>query len=200
MENLSLEQKQQQFHEFFSIKHSIIVNMQEVAADFVLPTAEQLTDHMPYAFRIASDLSNIDSKALRSLRGLGEHANELADFLNQQARKIDLLMSLVLQQQDQVENRYFSYEFGGGGVTLICEQEIAIGKVVELKLFLNEEASAVFCFGEVIACKPVEQQFHVSLIFNRIREQDQDLLVRASLHQQTVQLRRRTEQLKNDKN
>jgi Tfp pilus assembly protein PilZ len=200
MENLSLEQKQQQFHEFFTIKHNIIVNMQEVEAGFVLPSAEQLTDHMPYAFRIASDLSSIDSKALRSLRGLGEHAVELAEFLNQQSRKIDLLMSLVLQQQDEVENRYLSYEFGGGGVTVICDQEIALGKVMELKLFLNEEATAIFCFGEVISCKPVDEQFYVSLIFTRIREQDQDLLVRASLHQQSVQLRRRTEQLKNDKN
>jgi hypothetical protein len=200
MENLSLEQKQQQFHEFFTIKHSIIVNMQEVLPGFVLPSAEHLTEHMPYAFRIASDISSIDSKALRSLRGLGEHAYELADFLNQQSRKIDLLMSLVLQQQDEVENRYLSHEFGGGGVTLISAQEIALGKVAELKIFLNDEATAVFCFGEVIRCKPIAEKFHVSLIFTSIREQDRELLVRASLHQQSVQLRKRTEQLKNDKN
>lgn len=199
MENLSLEQKQQQFHEFFTIKHNIIVNMQEVMPGFVLPGAEQLAEHMPYAFRIASDISSVDSKALRSIRGLGEHANELANFLNQQSRKIDLLMSLVLQQQDDEENRYLSHEFGGGGVTIISEQEIALGKVAELKLFLNEEASAVFCFGEVIACKPIDEKFHISLLFTSIREQDQDLLVRASLHQQSVQLRKRTEQLKNDK-
>jgi hypothetical protein len=200
MENLTLEQKQQQFHEFFAIKHKIVVNMRVMQNDFILPSLEELPEHMPYAFRIASDLSSIDSKALRGLRGLSEHASELADFLNLQSRKIDLLMSLVLQQQDELEHRCYSYEFGGGGVTVVSEQAVAIGSAAELKLFLSEEATAVFCFGEVIACQQANDKYHISLIFTRILEQDQDLLVRASLHQQSVQLRKRTAQQKNERN
>lgn len=198
MENLSLEQKLQQFHEFFTIKHKIKVNIKVLEAGFGLPGVNDLPDYMPYAFRIASEVASLDSQALRPLRHLGEHASELVDFLNHQSRKIDLLMSYILHQQDEAEDRYESVEFGGGGVTIQSPQALEVGTAVEMKLFLAEEAAAVFCFAEVITCQAHEDQYHMSLIFTRIREEDQELLVRASLHLQTLQLRERTKRKKNE--
>lgn len=191
MDALTLEQKQQQFHEFFTIKHAIKANARPLAADEKQPALDQLEQAMPYAFRIASEMSGIDAQALRPLRSLGDHAHELATFLNHQARKIDLMMSLILQQQDDPQYRLLSHEFGGGGVVLVADSPMQQGQVAELKLFLEEEAAAVFCYGEVIACQPVAEQYHISFVFTRIREEDQELLVRASLHLQTQQLRHR---------
>ena len=191
MQNLSLEQKHQQFHEYFMIKHSIPVNMRLMSDDFMLPEIDDLHQHMPYEFQIASELSDIDTKALRPLRRLGEHAIELAEFLNHQSRKIDLMMSLILQQNSTHEETFDSLQFGGGGIVLDSKRELSVGSTTELKLFLREEASAIFCFAEVIACKLVEDTYHVSLIFTRIREEDQDLLVRATLHLQAANLRKR---------
>jgi hypothetical protein len=196
MQDLTLEQKHQQFDEFFMIKHNIPVNMRLVADDFVLPEIDDLHQHMPYEFQIASELSAIDTKALRPLRGLGEHAIELAEFLNHQSRKIDLMMSLILQQHTIHAHTYNSLQFGGGGIILSSESKLSIGGIIELKLFLKEEASAIFCFAEVITCKPVDDKYHVSLIFTRIREEDQDLLVTASLHLQAASLRKRKSQVK----
>ena len=82
----------------------------------------------------------------------------------------------------------------GGGIVLGSEREFLIGSKIELKLFLREEASAIFCFAEVIACKPVDDKYHVSLIFTCIREEDQDLLVRATLHLQAANLRKLKQQ------
>jgi hypothetical protein len=196
MQDLTLEQKHQQFDEFFMIKHNIPVNMRCVADDFVLPEIDDLHRHMPYEFQIATELSGIDAKALRPLRRLGEPAFELVEFLNHQSRKIDLMMSLILQQHSKNEQTYDSIQFGGGGIVLGSESELLLGGVIELKLFLREEASAIFCYAEVIACKPVDDTYHVSLIFTRIREEDQDLLVTASLHLQAANLRKRKKQEK----
>ena len=196
MHNLTLEQKHQQFDEYFMIKHSVPVNIRIVTDDFVLPDIDDLHQHMPYEFQIASELSGIDTKALRSLRGLGEHAVELAEFLNHQSRKIDLMMSLILQQHSNHEQTYHSSQFGGGGIVIDTESESSIGSKMELKLFLREEAAAIFCYAEVIACKPVDDKYHVRLIFTRIREADQDLLVKASLHLQAANLRKRKNQKK----
>ena len=196
MQDMTLEEKHHQFDEFFMIKHNILVNMRLVADDFELPETDDLHQHMPYEFQIASELSSIDTKALRPLRGLGEHAIELAEFLNHQSRKINLMMSLILQQHSKQEQTYHSVQFGGGGIVLVSESELAIGGTIELKLFIREEATAIFCFAEVIACKRVEDKYHVSMIFNRIREEDQDLLVKASLHLQAANLRKRKSQEK----
>ena len=198
MDTLNLEQKLEQFHEFFTIKHSIKVNMKALEQGFVLPHVDELANHMPYAFNVASELASIDSHALRPLRAIGERAGELADFLNHLSKKIDLMMSLVLQQQDEPQHAYETHKFGGGGVVLISDTPLDIGQVTELKLYIKEEASAVFCFAEVITCQQVDDAYHISLIFTRIREQDQDLLVRASLHLQTANLKKRKLEQSND--
>jgi hypothetical protein len=191
MQKLTLEQKREQFHEFFTIKHAIQVNMKPIADGFIVPEAEDLTDHMPHPFVIASEMSEIDSKVLRPLRVLGEHAEQLAAFLNMQNRKIDLIMSYVLQQQDDERHQYQGIEFGGSGLKVISEEPLAIEKKLEVKVFLVEEASAIYAYAEVIDCQQVDDKYHISLTFASIREQDQDILVKASLHLQTQQLKRR---------
>lgn len=194
MDNQTLAQKKQQFDEYFRIRHPIKVNLIPLPQDFVLPALDELDAHMPYAFRIAAEMSALDVAALRPLRNLSEHAADLVAYLQHQSRKIDLMMSYILQTQSHPEHQYQASSFGGGGLVVESEEPLPLEQLVELRLFLEEEAAAVFCFGEVIACEKHEEQYHISLIFNRIREQDQELLVRASLHLQTQQLKKRARQ------
>ncbi|MCC2615876.1 PilZ domain-containing protein [Aestuariibacter halophilus] len=197
MDPNTLAQKQAQFHAFFTIEHPIGVNMKPVDATAV-PSEATLTDHMPYAFRISAEMNALETQALRPLRNLGEHASELVAFLNHQSRKIDLMMTYILQQQDEHEYRHRAVAFGGGGVIIETQHPVEVGQWAELKLFLTEEAAAVFAYGEVIACVEAQDKYHISLIFGRIREEDQELLVRASLHLQTQQLRARSKQQQHD--
>jgi hypothetical protein len=193
---LSLEQKKAQFDEYFSIAHSINANVRPLGANEKVPDEENLEDSMPYAFRIASEMAALEAQAIRPLRNLGDHAETLAEYLNHQSRKIDLMMSFVLHQQDEPEYRFKTVKLGGGGVIIESSDPLEVGTHAELKLFLDAEAAAIFCFGEVITCEQVEDSYHIAFIFNTIREQDQELLVRASLHIQTQQLRKRAKEKK----
>ncbi|TKB04179.1 PilZ domain-containing protein [Alteromonas portus] len=196
MSELSLEQKKAQFDEYFSIAHSINANVRPLGANEKVPDEENLEESMPYAFRIASEMAALEAQAIRPLRNLGDHAETLAEYLNHQSRKIDLMMSFVLHQQDEPEYRFKTVKLGGGGVIIESNDPLEVGTRAELKLFLDAEAAAIFCFGEVITCEQVEDSYHIAFIFNTIREQDQELLVRASLHIQTQQLRKRAKEKK----
>ncbi|GMM70281.1 hypothetical protein MTsDn5_02330 [Alteromonas gracilis] len=196
MSELSLEQKQAQFDEYFSIAHCINANVRPLGMDEIVPDEDALEDSMPYAFRIASEMAALEAQAIRPLRNLGDHAETLAEYLNHQSRKIDLMMSFVLHQQDEPEHRFKTVKLGGGGVIIDSKEAMDVGTKAELKLFLDAEAAAIFCYGEVITCEQVEDSYHIAFIFNSIREQDQELLVRASLHIQTQQLRKRSKERK----
>lgn len=188
----TFEEKQAQFDEFFKIQHKLNVNVTLLDDDAVLPDLEQLEEAMPYAFRMATELATIEAKALRPLRHLGDHAIELAEYLTHQSRKIDLMMSFILQQQDLESQRFRSTEIGGGGLVIQDDEPMEIGALAELKIFITEEASAIFCYGEVIACEQQEDgDYHIAFVYSRIREQDQELIVRATLHLQTQQLKKR---------
>ncbi|APD86003.1 PilZ domain-containing protein [Alteromonas sp. Mex14] len=196
MSELSLEQKQAQFDEYFSIAHCINANVRPLGMDEIVPDEDALEDSMPYAFRIASEMAALEAQAIRPLRNLSDHAETLAEYLNHQSRKIDLMMSFVLHQQDEPEHRFKTVKLGGGGVIIDSKEAMDVGTKAELKLFLDAEAAAIFCYGEVITCEQVEDSYHIAFIFNSIREQDQELLVRASLHIQTQQLRKRSKERK----
>ena len=198
MDSMTLEEKQSQFDEFFMMRHALNANVTLLDSDFALPSTDALESHMPYAFRIAGEMATIEAQALRPLRNLGDHAQSLAEYLNHQARKIDIMMSYILYQQDDEQCRYLTEKFGGGGMVIVSGDEMPIGSLAEIKLFLDHEAAAIFCYGEVITCDRVGNDYHIAFIFNRIREQDQELLVRASLHLQTLQLRKRAQSREDD--
>ena len=146
MSEPSLEQKQAQFDEYFSIAYRMNVNVRPLEDDEDIPDEDAIEERMPYAFRIASEMASIEAQAIRPLRNLSDHAESLADYLNHQARKIDLMMSFVLHQQDEPKHRFHTVKFGGGGVVIESDTPLEVGSHAELKLFLNEEAAAIFCF------------------------------------------------------
>jgi hypothetical protein len=189
----ALAKKLEQFHEYFTIEQDININVTPLPDDEAVPEYEDFVRNMPYSFRLASEVSSLEASSLRPLRNIGGIGEELVTFLKAQSRKIDLIMSYILTMEDDEENRLVSESFGGGGVTYYANEALPIGRLVKLKLFLTDEASAIFCYGEVIDVKQQDDKYLTCLYYARIREDDREIIVRASLHQQSRQLKRQAE-------
>ncbi|MFM4737391.1 PilZ domain-containing protein, partial [Aeromonas caviae] len=176
--------------QFFSVTHATPVNVIPMPADFRLPTLEALEAELPEPFRIASAITSIDLVSSRLLRSQNESMHDLVEIINQQSRKIDMIMGYVLAAQDHPEHRFHTLRFGAGQLTYLHPHQghgeaPALHQIVRLKIFLREEASAVYCYGEVVQRDAGEHGTHVVLDYVRIREDDRELLVRASLHVQS---------------
>lgn len=183
-----LATKLAQFDEFFSITHQFNVNVRALSTS-ESGNFEQFLTTIPVPFKMASDMVGIDQAALRPLQAVSGVAAQLVDYLNHQSHKIDLLVGYILSQQDEQQYRHSGVKFGGGGIVLRADQDFTLGQLLELKLFFVEENSAVFCHGEVIEITNSEATTQdYKIIFKHIREEDREILVRASLHQQSKQL------------
>ncbi|MEE1911897.1 PilZ domain-containing protein [Aeromonas caviae] len=185
--------------QFFSVTHATPVNVIPMPADFRLPTLEALEAELPEPFRIASAITSIDLVSSRLLRSQNESMHDLVEIINQQSRKIDMIMGYVLAAQDHPEHRFHTLRFGAGQLTYQHPHQghgeaPALHQIVRLKIFLREEASAVYCYGEVVQRNAGEHGTHVVLDYVRIREDDRELLVRASLHVQSKQLKLRAQE------
>jgi hypothetical protein len=189
MSTLSLDQKLAQYHEFFSIEHGFSVNIIPLDKN-ENHTFEQYLAAMPMPFKLATEMNTIDQSALRTLQGLGSSAAQLVSFLNQQSQKIDLLIGYILSQQDEVQHRYQGTKFGGGGIKFIAPAAFIVGQLLELKIFLLESNCALYCYGEVIDVELTNEQFTHKVTFHFIREEDREILVRTSLHEQSKQLQK----------
>ena len=192
MSELTIQQLTEAYQDYFSVAHGISVNVKPIAG--ALPSEAELVSAIPAPFLMASDVNSLNSSALRSLNRLGELAEELANYLQQQARKIDLLLHYVLTQQDDVSTRYLTQHYGGSGCCFLAETAMAPLQVVEVKLFLDNNDGAVFCYGQVLSCEQVAEKWQIKVVFSSIRDEDRELIVRASLHQQSKLLKQKAEQ------
>jgi hypothetical protein len=195
MNNKTLDQKLAQYHEFFSIAHDFTLNITALEYSDVT-TFDNFLTSMPTPFKLASETASIDQSALRPLQALSGVSGQLVDFLNLQARKIDLLVGYILSQQDEEEFRYQGVKFGGGGLKFVANESFITGQMLEIKLFLLDNNCAIYCYGELIEITKAttdeqsNDSFHHKVIFHFIREEDRESLVRTSLHEQSKQLQK----------
>lgn len=185
--NETIEQKLAKYHEFFSIEHNFNINILPLELTNVTSFEQFLVD-MPTPFKMASDMKSIDQSALRPLKALSGVTGQLVEFLNHQSAKIDLLIGYILSQQDDEEHRYEGIEFGGGGLLFTANKAFKIAQLLEMKIFLQNQNCAVYCYGEVIEIQPNQNTYLHKIIFHFIREEDREILVRNSLHEQSKQL------------
>ena len=181
------EQKLAKYHEFFSIEHDFTINILPLELSKATSFEQFLID-MPTPFKMASDIKSIDQSALRPLQSISGVASQLVEFLNHQSAKIDLLIGYILSQQDDEEHRYQGIEFGGGGLLFSSKTAFNVAQLLELKVFLLNKNSAVYCYGEVIEVQHKDDLYIHKVIFHFIREEDREILVRNSLHEQSRQL------------
>ncbi len=181
--------KSAQFDEFFSIAYAFSINVSALSNN-TPPSYQAFMAQMPMPFKMASEIITLDQAALRPLQTLGSVAGQLVDYLHHQTQKIDLLVSYILSQQDSEQYRYQGTHFGGGGIIFNSEDSFSVGQFIELKIFLPDDNCAIYCCGEIISTEKDEksQQANYKVIYHHIREEDREILVRCSLHQQSKQL------------
>lgn len=176
---------------YFSVNYQANINIKLLPPGQTAPNQADFQQEIPQPFLISAEVSHIDAASLRSLRKIADASDELADYLTNQSRKIDVILSYVLQLQDDPTERYQTETISASGLSFVSDQPLEVGQVARIKLFLPEEAVAIFAYAEVTEVAQHEQGHLINLSYCQLREDDQEHLIRATLHIQTKQLQQR---------
>ncbi|MBU2881346.1 PilZ domain-containing protein [Psychrosphaera sp. B3R10] len=191
------DQDLQLFNEYFQLEHRVNVNITLGGDWSTLPSDEAFDRSIPVPYKIASEMKGMEQTMLRPLRQLGDVIEPLANYLKAQSRKIDLMMSYILQSEDETGDQYTTFSYGGGGFTFYTDKPWQIDQWFTCKLFFDDEATAVFCLSKLVSCEDKSEEDEVkylnTMVFRKIREEDRESIVRASLHQQSKQLLKKTQ-------
>jgi len=174
-------------NDFFLVPHALSINLEPVEESSLPLDQKAFEDEIPGPFQMASNLSVADASLLAPLKLTNDNTQALWQYLQAQNQKINVLLTYVLTQQDDPKFHHTSLEFSAGSLITESETVWSIGDHARLKIFLPEESSAVYCYATVSALSNSRYTFD----YTWIREQDQELLIRASLHVQTKQLKDR---------
>lgn len=180
--------------EFFTVHHAMKANVEPLATNFHFPTMDELEAETPAPFVVASEFSRLDplqESAKTELKNSDlRHVIELLDTQN---AKLNLLLGYMLSQQDDPQFAVTTKSFGASRFTYVSSTNIDIATPLRAKLFLEHPAAAIYCYGEVTQCEPhSEAGYLVQVKFVRLKETDQDMLIKAALHQQQKLLRQRS--------
>ena len=180
--------------EYFSVSAGLTINVE------LLPPSEQLPDEIAFSheipplFRVASECTGLEDGVEQSLQKLTrEDSKPLLDYLTAQNSKINLLLSYVLSQQDNPRHRHITETFGASQLTFFSAKAIPVGTNARVKLFLDKPSAAVYCYAEVVGNTVKGDKVEVTLKYNRLQEDDRDLLIRAALYIQQKLLRQRAQ-------
>jgi hypothetical protein len=187
MDQNQLALLREQYQDYFIIDHQTYVNVKPFLA--AAPDDAAFEQLIPEPFLMAGEMAQLERSMLKPLARLGDMAEELAFYLKAQAKKIDTMMRYILLQQDDATYRYQTLSYGGSALNYLSQTALEPGQLLEVKLFLDQSEGAVFALAAVIACEPQQEKFLIRATFFRIREQDREVIVRASLHQQSKQLK-----------
>ncbi|KPU82321.1 hypothetical protein JI57_04135 [Psychromonas sp. PRT-SC03] len=174
--------------QYFLVDYALAINVQALTEDEDIPDAALFEQLIPAPFKMASELANIDSNTLHSLKLNNERTQALWQYIQAQDKKINALLSYVLSQQDDAQYHYKSSAFSAGHCIFHCAKEsFSIGQSVVLKIFIPDESAAIFCYANVTEIEAKS----VTLEYLQIREIDRELLIRSTLHIQSKQLKLR---------
>jgi hypothetical protein len=179
--------------EYFTVHHTMTVNVEPLAADVAFPSYEKFETEIPAPFLVASEFSGLDLLNDSARNELGnsdfKHVIQLLDTQN---AKLNLLLTFMLSQQDDEQYRHQTTAFGASQFSYLAERTLEIGQQVRIKIFLDHPAAAIYSYGRVTQIEDNDDSYLVTVKYELLRDVDQDLLIKAALFQQQKLLRQRT--------
>lgn len=179
--------------EYFTVHHALKVNIEKLEHDFVFPEESVFEAEIPTPFIIANEFSQLDSMADLARQELKERdLKYVQQLLDAQNSKLNLLLNFMLAQQDDISTRYTTISFGASQFTFLATQPFPEHNKLRIKLFLEHPASAIYLYGHVTECELVGENNQITVKYDLVRENDQDILIKAALFQQQKLLRQRS--------
>ncbi|UPQ88902.1 PilZ domain-containing protein [Vibrio sinaloensis] len=179
--------------EFFTVNHTMTVNVEPLPQASVLPGIEKFESEIPAPFIVASEFSHLDlvnDSARNELKN--SEFKHVIQLLDTQNSKLNLLLTFMLSQQDDEQLRFKTHAFGASQFTYMSPNVLALDTKVRVKMFLDHPAAAIYCYGHVVKVEENEDTQLITIKYDLLRDVDQDLLIKAALFQQQKLLRQRS--------
>lgn len=181
--------------EYFSVHYDLTINVEPLALDGALPAIETFEREIPAPFRVAQECSSLDDVSENELSFLKlDDGKRLANYLNNQNQKLNLLLSYLLIQQDDEAYRHKTTSFGASKFTYESKTALTVTQKAKVKLFLEHPPSAIYCYAQVTQCTQTDSGYSIEMTYDLLRDIDQDLLIKAALFQQQKVLKLRAQE------
>lgn len=141
-------------------------------------------------FMLMRALQEIERDSQVLLRGISERDSELAAYLGEINKKIDVIGSAVAENILPEDQKLQAIDLSEGGIGFNHEKRLQEGSYYAAKIWFHKPLIGVSVFFNVVACnRSIEGGHHISAAFYNLPESERKTIVRHIMQVQAAQQR-----------
>ncbi len=182
--------------EYFRVSDDVTLSVHKIDNEDDLEMARgKMCDAIPDRFTLAATFTAQTADMQRLLHNMPGKSQELSAYLSKLDNKLNRLAQyMVLDSMHAEELPLKAVSLSAGGVAFHGEASFDENDMLEIRMVLYPDLVGVLAIARVVACEPESGGgYHVAVEFNEMRERDRDLLVKHSIHRDTILRRKERE-------
>jgi hypothetical protein len=154
-----------------------------------------VSDHILNSCSLSTALETVSQESALLLHRLDKTLPEVADYLRLIDAKIDLLAQAITMQGLQVkENDSRKVNISATGIAFGCEEALAEGDYLEIKILLTSCMRVIVTYGRVVHCQnslanDSGYPYFAGVNFIDMKEEDREMLIKYVVKEQLQQIR-----------
>ncbi|MCF7969992.1 MAG: PilZ domain-containing protein [Methylococcaceae bacterium] len=183
---------------FFRIDDEINLFYKKVAPESIKKYSEASSELLNNC-SLAAALDILNQEAQIIFNRIERNNSDIADYLKVMDSKINLVARAVLMDgTDLINEKARNVSLSASGVAFECEELIAEGEFLEIRLLLTSSMAVVVSYGNAVYShkKPEavsDFPYVVGVAFSEMKEQDRELLIKHVVKRQMQQIRKHKE-------
>jgi len=183
--------------DFFRIEDEVYLDLETISTDEYNSASDTLNNLDNDSFCLSADFATLNNNLHPVLNNIKQIHPDIAQYLELLNNKIDSLGEPILHKSAVYdENKRIKANISASGIMFESESIHTVGDLLRLEIVLFPEKIGVLIFGKVIKTSvSTGQKQNLSIEFEHIRTEDQELMIKHNLNKQMIDLRE-----KNDNN
>lgn len=171
---------------FFRIQDQVILEFVEIDEATMLDDSIESPLQVAPSFYLLNELHSIDTENNVLLHAIAEKNRDIGTYLKSINQKIELIARAFAEDDDpETEGPQQLVTISEGGLSFNHKTPILLGTCVALKLILLPSYMGLLLYGRVVNCNEhIKGDYLINIVFEKIRENERQLLARHVLQLQ----------------
>lgn len=184
---------------FFRIDDQVCLDYEIISEDEFNNAPDELAKLKQSGFALSADFATLNFEYNPILNSIRQTSSEIAQYFELINRKLDSLSQHLLEEEIPCpDSAMLTVNLSASGIAFDSDEKLEKGQALKIHLVLLPEKVGILVFGRVNDCRSAENKYRVSVDFEHIRYDDQELMIKHNLNKQMQELRERSENNQED--
>jgi c-di-GMP-binding flagellar brake protein YcgR len=187
------EKTEKERRRFFRIDDEVALSYR-LASEEEAIADEKLQVTTDATLSLATELEKMNELSRIHFRHVEKESPEVARYFTFIESKITLLAQHLMKSTDELFKKTTQpVNISGSGILFTVDEALRAGDFIEIKFILRPSLASIKAFSRVVSCHSEGELYRVAVEFNRLSDEDRDILIRHVVKKQMNDIREKSD-------